>query len=172
MDAQGFVETHLKFDAILCPFFLHWINDLPVFLNSLRKSLTPQGILMAAMLGGDSLRSLRDIFIQIELRKKNVKPHILPFCTPEHINRYLQHAGFAQWTIEEEQFSINYTSLRLLFQDMKNLGQSNALCTRFQGLTRSLHASEIESLLKQGDETFSVALDTFFMTGFNRSSAA
>lgn len=169
MDAQGFFESSLKFDAILCPFFLHWIDNVPAFLNSLRKSLKPQGVLMAAMIGGNSLKALRDVFIQIELRGQNVKPHILPFCIPEHINRYLLQAGFAQGIIEEEQIFIDYPSLKLLFQDIKHLGQSNALCDRFQGLTRSLHASEIESLLKQGNERFPVTLDTFFITGFNRS---
>ena len=38
---------------------LHWVNDLPGVLIQARKLLNPNGLFLAAMLGGDTLSELR-----------------------------------------------------------------------------------------------------------------
>ena len=38
---------------------LHWVNDLPGALTQAREALRPDGVLLASMLGGHTLRELR-----------------------------------------------------------------------------------------------------------------
>lgn len=59
----GDVETPLlpdrSADAVLSVLSAHWVNDLPLMLDSFRRILKPDGVFMCAMLGGDTLQELR-----------------------------------------------------------------------------------------------------------------
>src|SRR5690606_7804700 len=47
-------------DAVFGALSLHWVNDLPGTLAQIRRALKPDGLLLVAMLGGDTLIELRD----------------------------------------------------------------------------------------------------------------
>ena len=48
-----------SFDLAVSLLSLHWVNDLPGALAQLRRALKPDGLLLAAMFGGDTLHELR-----------------------------------------------------------------------------------------------------------------
>src|SRR3546814_20839063 len=54
-------------DLVLSVLSLHWVNDLPGTLLQIGRALKPDGLLLAAMIGGDSLRELRDALLRAEL---------------------------------------------------------------------------------------------------------
>lgn len=58
---------------------LHWINDLPGILIQVNRSLVPDGLFLAAMLGGDTLYELRgSMQLAEQERRGGVSPHISP----------------------------------------------------------------------------------------------
>ena len=57
-------------DLVVSALSLHWVNDLPGALVQIRQALTPDGLLLAAMLGGDTLFELREAFLRAEARPR------------------------------------------------------------------------------------------------------
>eukprot|EP01052_Picozoa_sp_SAG31_P025547 SAG31_NODE_2245_length_6101_cov_1.381539_1_plen_225_part_00 len=55
-----------SFDAVLSSMALHWVNDLPGVLIQSRMLLKPDGVFLAAMLGGDTLKELRSVLASCE----------------------------------------------------------------------------------------------------------
>ena len=54
------------FDLVASTLSLHWVNDLPGALVQIRRALKPDGLFLAAMLGGDTLIELRRAFLEAE----------------------------------------------------------------------------------------------------------
>ena len=50
-----------SFDLVASALALHWAGDLPGALIQLRRALKPDGLLLAAMFGGDTLVELRTV---------------------------------------------------------------------------------------------------------------
>lgn len=48
-----------SFDIVISSMSMHWVNDLPNFLKEVKRILKPDGVFMAAMLGGETLHELR-----------------------------------------------------------------------------------------------------------------
>ena len=67
------------FDCIFaCP-GLEWANDLPGSLSRLRHALKPDGVLLAAMLGGQSLHELRASWLHAEtMLRGGASPRVAP----------------------------------------------------------------------------------------------
>ncbi len=48
-----------KFDLVLSSMSLHWLNDLPGVFSQVKNVLKPDGLFVAALLGGNTLKELR-----------------------------------------------------------------------------------------------------------------
>ncbi|MDB5406010.1 MAG: bioC 3, partial [Rhodospirillales bacterium] len=59
-----------SFDAVLSALALHWVNDLPGALLQLRQALKPDGLLLASLLGGETLTELRQVLIDAEIAEE------------------------------------------------------------------------------------------------------
>lgn len=74
------LSLHFKentFDAIVSNLSLHWENDLQKVLVQARQVLKPDGMFMAAILGGDTLYELRTSMQLAETeRDGGVSPHV------------------------------------------------------------------------------------------------
>ena len=49
---------------------LHWVNDLPGTLVQVRRALKPDGLFLAAMLGGETLKELRAALAESEIAEE------------------------------------------------------------------------------------------------------
>lgn len=68
-------------DCVVSNLALHWINDLPGILVQINRALVPDGLFLAAILGGDTLYELRgSIQLAEQERKGGVSPHISPMA--------------------------------------------------------------------------------------------
>jgi NADH dehydrogenase [ubiquinone] 1 alpha subcomplex assembly factor 5 len=68
-------------DCVISNLALHWINDLPGILVQINRALVPDGLFLAAILGGDTLYELRgSIQLAEQERKGGVSPHISPMA--------------------------------------------------------------------------------------------
>src|SRR3569623_701941 len=68
-------------DMVVSALALHWVNDLPGALIQIRRALRPDGLLLAAMLGGDTLIELREAFASAESEiVGGLSPRVAPFA--------------------------------------------------------------------------------------------
>ncbi len=110
---------------------LHHVNDLPGTLIQLRRALRPDGLLLAAMFGGETLTELRDALSQAELEVwGGVSPRVSPFIDVRDAGGLLQRAGFALPVVDSDVVTVTYASLPDLMHDLRGMGQTNLLADR------------------------------------------
>lgn len=123
-------------DAVISLLNLHWVNDLPGTLAQIRRILKPDGLFMAIMPGGETLRELRSIFADVESRRTGgVSPRIAPFIDVRDAGALLQRAGFALPVADSEMLDVSYEHLFKLMEDLRGSGQVNMLQHQLQHFT-------------------------------------
>src|SRR4051794_26385260 len=81
-------------DLVVSALALHFANDLPGALLQVRRALRPDGLFLAALLGGDSLTELRQAFAEAEAEHEGgASPRVAPFADVRAVGGLLQRAG-------------------------------------------------------------------------------
>ncbi|WP_256806187.1 methyltransferase domain-containing protein [Bradyrhizobium sp. Bra64] len=130
------VEEKLPFaaesiDLLVSALALQFVNDLPGVLAQIRRALKPDGLLLAAMIGGDSLTELRQAFAAAEAeREGGVSPRVAPFADLRDIGALLQRAGFALPVTDVDRVVVRYGNAFGLMQDLRRMGATNVLIER------------------------------------------
>jgi len=120
-----------RFDLVLSNLSLHWVNDLPGCLLQVRQILKPDGLFLAAMLGGGTLQELRDVLMEAELAAHGgAGPRVSPFVDLRDAGGLLQRAGFALPVVDSDTLTVTYADLPALFRDLRGMGETNALLAR------------------------------------------
>ncbi len=160
------------FDCIFaCP-GLEWANDLPGSLTRLRQTLQPDGVLLAAMLGGESLHELRASWLQAETALTGgASPRVAPFCDVRDAGGLLQRAGFALPVVDTDRLNVRYDSALALMRDLKALGLSNALAERHRSLvTPNLMArvcAHYDQTFADPDNRIRATFQMIYLTGWS-----
>jgi NADH dehydrogenase [ubiquinone] 1 alpha subcomplex assembly factor 5 len=116
---------------------LHWVNDLPGALVQIFHALKPEGLFQGAMLGGETLRELRQSLLQAELEiEGGVSPRLSPLAEVRDAGNLLQRAGFAQPIADIETITVTYPNPLALMQDLRAMAETNANLDRRKGLAR------------------------------------
>lgn len=118
-------------DLVTSALALQFVNDLPGTLIQIRRALKPDGLLLAALVGGDSLAELREAIAAAESEiEEGVSPHIAPFADVRELGALLQRAGFALPVIDNERLIVRYDSVFALMHDLRRMGATNVLHER------------------------------------------
>jgi len=118
-------------DLITSLLSLHSVNDLPGWLIRLRRTLKPDGLLLAALCGAGTLGELRQSLAQAESELYGgISPHIAPFPDMRDCGALLQRAGFALPVTDTENITVRYESMFGLLDDLRSFGAQNALLAR------------------------------------------
>src|SRR5215471_2093200 len=118
-------------DLVVSALALHFVNDLPGTLIQIRRALRPDGLFIAALLGGDTLSELRQAFAQAESEiEGGLSPRVAPFADLRQIGALLQRAGFALPVTDVERATVRYNSAFDLMHDLRRMGLTNALVAR------------------------------------------
>lgn len=118
-------------DLILCPLGLHWLNDLPGALVQMQRALRPDGLLMANLLGGDTLAELRQSIMVVEMEMLGgAGPRISPSFDLRDAAGLMQRAGFALPVADAETVEVTYDSAFGLLRDLRAMGETGALLRR------------------------------------------
>jgi SAM-dependent methyltransferase len=124
------------FDLILSGLALHNLNDLPGALLQIRRALKPDGLFLAALLGGDSLIELRQAMMLAETDiLGGVSPRVFPTADIRDLGGLLQRAGFALPVADCEKLTVIYPDALALMGELKAMGASNALAARSRKFT-------------------------------------
>ncbi|MBC7576111.1 MAG: methyltransferase domain-containing protein [Tardiphaga sp.] len=128
-DGLGLAPESL--DLVVSALALHFVNDLPGVMAQIRRALRPDGLLLAAMLGGDTLTELRQSFAAAEAeREAGISPRVAPFADLRDIGALLQRAGFALPVTDVDRVVVRYDNAFPLMQDLRKMGASNILVER------------------------------------------
>ncbi|MBY0354797.1 MAG: methyltransferase domain-containing protein [Rickettsiales bacterium] len=134
-------------DAAFSAMSLHWVNDLPGALIQLRRALKPDGLFMAILPGARTLHELRTCLADAELAcEGGISPRISPFVEVRDAGGLLQRAGFALPVVDSDIVQVTYPNAWALMQELRQMGESNALRSRRRQFTRRetlLHAMEL-----------------------------
>jgi SAM-dependent methyltransferase len=116
---------------------LQFVNDLPGVLAQIRRALKPDGLLLAAMIGGDTLTELRQCFAAAEAEcEGGVSPRVAPFADLRDVGALLQRAGFALPVTDVDRIVVRYDSAFALMADLRRMGATNVLVERRRTSTR------------------------------------
>lgn len=126
-----------SFDLALSVLALQFVNDLPGVLAQVRRALRPDGLLLAAMIGGDTLTELRQSFAAAEAEiEGGVSPRVSPFADLRDVGGLLQRTGFALPVTDLERITVRYDNVFALMQDLRRMGATNVLVERRRTPTR------------------------------------
>jgi SAM-dependent methyltransferase len=121
-------------DLVVSALALHQVNDLPGALVQIRRALKPDGLFVAALLGGESLTELRQSFAAFAAAESEVdggvSPRVAPFADLRDLGRLLQRAGFALPVTDVDRVTVRYDSAFDLMRDLRRMGATNALVAR------------------------------------------
>jgi NADH dehydrogenase [ubiquinone] 1 alpha subcomplex assembly factor 5 len=118
-------------DLITSVLSLHLVNDLPGALIQIRRALRPDGLFLAALLGGDTLIELRQAFMAAETETiGGVTPRVFPTADVRDMGGLLQRAGFALPVADAERLTVTYSDPLALIRELKAMGAANPLAAR------------------------------------------
>ena len=124
-------------DLVVSALAFQLVNDLPGVLAQIRRALKPDGLLLAAMIGGDTLTELRQSFAAAEAEcEGGVSPRVAPFADLRDLGALLQRAGLALPVTDADRVVVRYESAFALMQDLRRMGATNILVERRRAPTR------------------------------------
>lgn len=110
---------------------LQFINDLPGLMVQIRRALKPDGLFLAAMIGGETLTELRQAFMAAEAEiEGGISPRVIPFADLRDMGALLQRAGFALPVADMDRLTVRYADVFALMRDLRRMGASNVLFER------------------------------------------
>lgn len=120
-----------SFDLVTSLLVLHGLNDLPGALVQIRRVLKPDGLFIAALLGGATLTELRQAFMAAEAELEGgASPRVAPFADVRDMGGLLQRADFALPVADVDTLSVRYTEPFALMRDLRAMGLTNSLVAR------------------------------------------
>ena len=120
-----------SFDLVLSNLALHWVNDLPGALIQIRRVLRPDGFFIATLLGGETLKELRQSLVEAELELTGgAAPRLSPGITLADAGQLLRRAGFVLPVADIDTVTVTYPDLFRLLADLRGMGETNALLAR------------------------------------------
>ena len=119
------------YNLIVSLLHLQAVNDVPGYLARLRSRLLPDGLLMVATLGGESLTELREAFLSADaLVSGGASARVAPMLQVREAGSLLQRAGLALPVADVETHVVRYSTPFALMAELKALGASNPLVDR------------------------------------------
>jgi SAM-dependent methyltransferase len=110
---------------------LQTVNDLPGALVQMRRALKGDGLLMAAIVGGETLTELRQSLTIAESEiLGGASPRVAPFVDVRALGGLAQRAGLALPVVDLDRVVVRYPDMFALFADLRAMGGASALHAR------------------------------------------
>ncbi|WDQ99814.1 SAM-dependent methyltransferase [Devosia sp. J2-20] len=123
------------FNLIVSILHLQAVNDVPGYLARLRARLAPDGLLMIAALGGETLTELREAFLAADAQIfGGASARVAPMLQVRDGGGLLQRAGLALPVADVETHVVRYPTPFALMAELKALGAANPLVDRSRRL--------------------------------------
>jgi len=130
-DEEALPFGDASLDLVLSNLALHWTNDLPGALVQIRRALKPDGLLLATLFGGDTLKELRTTLLEAESEiMGGAGPRVSPFVDVRDAGQLMTRAGFALPVVDADAITVTYAEPLKLMADLRAMGETNALKDR------------------------------------------
>jgi SAM-dependent methyltransferase len=148
-EAQPLAPSSLE--AFVQLWGLETANDVPGVLAQIRRSLRPDGLLLAAVLGGDTLMELRQAWLMAETSiAGGTTPRVAPFIHVRQWGELLQRTDFALPVVDADRRTVLYPDVISLMHDLRAMGLANSMLERSRRpISRRLLARLAESYADQ-----------------------
>ncbi len=126
-----------SFDLIVSGLWIHWSNDPLGQLIQMRRALRPDGLMLCALFGGQTLQELRVSFAEAEAEiVGGLSPRVAPMAEIRDLGGLLQRAGFAMPVADSERLQLSYETPLHLMRELRAMGETNILSDRLRGMMR------------------------------------
>ena len=125
-----------KYDFVLAIGTLDSVNDLPLALKLIHRSLRPDSPLVGAIAGGNSLPSLRSSLIEAGRASGRVVARTHPRIEAPSLAGLLSAAGFVMPVVDVDRVTVRYAQLTSLIHDLRAMGATSTLASRSPAMTR------------------------------------
>lgn len=130
-DEEALPLRDASVDLVISGLALQFVNDLPGTFVQVRRALKPDGLFIAALLGGETLTELRQALAAAEAEiEGGISPRVAPFADVRVLGALLQRAGFALPVTDVDRLTVRYESAFALMQDVRRMGAANVLLER------------------------------------------
>jgi SAM-dependent methyltransferase len=120
-----------RLDLAISLLALQTVNDLPGALVQMRRALKDDGLLIVAMIGGETLTELRQSLTIAESEiLGGASPRVAPFVDVRALGGLAQRAGLALPVVDLDRVVVRYPDLFALFADLRAMGGASALQAR------------------------------------------
>jgi SAM-dependent methyltransferase len=130
-DAERLPVVDSCLDLIVSLLALQTVNDLPGALVQMRLALKGDGLLILAMIGGETLTELRQSLTIAESEiVGGASPRVAPFVDVRALGGLAQRAGLALPVVDLDRVVVRYLNIFTLLADLRAMGATNALHAR------------------------------------------
>ena len=130
-DEEALPFRDASLDLVVSGLALQFVNDLPGVLVQIRRALKPDGLFLAALLGGETLTELRQSFAAAESEMEGgASPRVAPFADLRELGALLQRTGFALPVTDVDRVTARYATAFDLMHDLRRMGATNTLVAR------------------------------------------
>jgi hypothetical protein len=169
-DAEIIDLQKANHDLLINGLTLHCANDPIGQLVQMRRALRPDGLMIAAMFGGQTLNELRTAFAEAEARiEGGISPRVAPMGEIRDLGALLQRAGFALPVADSITLNVEYETPIHLMHDLRNMGETNALIARrriIQRETLAMAADVYSSNYTKSSGRIAATFEIVFLTGW------
>ncbi|KKJ75249.1 SAM-dependent methyltransferase [Kiloniella litopenaei] len=164
-------QSSQKYDLVISNLCLHWVNDLPGILLQAHQNLKADGLFLASMIGGESLKELRACLMEAEMNVEGgVSPRVSPLIDVKDAGALLQRAGFALPVSDFDRIEVSYTNAFDLMKELRGMGETNAIHNRRKTFTRRetlLKAAQLyQEKFSDSEGRINVTFDIVYLAGW------
>lgn len=151
---------------------LHWAEDPVGQLVQCRRALKPDGLLMVAMLGGETLHELRAVLAQAESEVMGgISPRVAPMGEIRDLGGLLSRAGLSLPVADRLPRRVTYQTLFHLMRDLRDMGETNALAARHRAAPPRAFFARAAQLYAESfpaeDGRIAATFELVFLTGWS-----
>ena len=173
MDGEYLPFADNTVDLAISSLALHWVNDLPGALAQICRALKPDGLFLAAILGGDTLIELRRALLEAEAETTGgTSPRTSPVADVADAGALLQRAGFALPVVDTDTLTVTYKDMFALMRDLRGMGETNAVAARNKTFLRRdtlfVAAARYQELYGNADGRIPATFQIIWLTGWAR----
>ncbi|KAG0266665.1 hypothetical protein BG011_001512 [Mortierella polycephala] len=173
VDEENLPFKENSLECVVSSLSMHWINDLPGAMIQIQRSLKPDGVFIAGLFGGDTLYELRtSLQLAEQDREGGISPRISPMADSRDLGSLLSRAGFSLTTVDVDEVTVNYPSAIELMEDLRAMGESNAVINRRGFLKRDTMlatAAIYKEIYGNPDGTIPATFQILYMIGWKPS---
>jgi SAM-dependent methyltransferase len=158
-------------DLVVHGLALHWANDPVGQLVQARRALRPDGLMIAALFGGETLAGLRAALAEAEIATVGgLSPRVAPMGEVRDLGGLLQRAGFALPVADSQPFDVSYPSVVEMMRDLRAMGETNVMRDRLRRPMRREMLARAGALYAErfgnGEGRVLARFEVIFLTGW------